>query len=116
MFHLVVLLALFAKGESKSLLSLKGGSNLRFFFGSPRFSEDMDLDVSVMSVATLKNKVERLLRSRIVTAPLKTRSIELVDLSAPKQTTTTPRWKLGLRVAGSDVPMQDAVVAYLEAR
>lgn len=51
--------ALVAKGEDKSLVALKGGCNLRFFFGSERYSEDMDLDVVVMARETLKNKVDR---------------------------------------------------------
>src|SRR5690242_8643568 len=95
MFHLVFLRALVAKGEDKSLLALKGGCNLRFYFGSVRYSEDMDLDVVVISKDTLRNKVERLLRSPLVAAPLKTSAIEIVEISAPKQTDTTQRWKLG---------------------
>jgi hypothetical protein len=39
LFHLVFLRALVAKGEDKALVALKGGCNLRFFFGSVRYSE-----------------------------------------------------------------------------
>lgn len=60
---LVFLRALVAKGEDKGLVALKGGCNLRFFFGSTRYSEDMDLDVVVIAKETLRNKVERLLKS-----------------------------------------------------
>jgi hypothetical protein len=38
-FHLVFLRALVAKGEHKALIALKGGCNLRFYFGSVRYSE-----------------------------------------------------------------------------
>jgi hypothetical protein len=38
-FHLVFLRALVARGEDKGLFALKGGSNLRFFFRSVRYSE-----------------------------------------------------------------------------
>ncbi|MEO8905276.1 MAG: nucleotidyl transferase AbiEii/AbiGii toxin family protein [Polyangiaceae bacterium] len=69
-FHLVFLRALVAKGEEKSLIALKGGCNLRFYFGSIRYSEDMDFDVSVIAKGTLKNKVDRLLKSPIVLSPL----------------------------------------------
>lgn len=100
MFHLVFLRALVAKGEDKSRIALKGGCNLRFYFRSVRYSEDMDLDVSVIAKDTLKNKVERLLLSPAVRAPLRTRAIEIVETSAPKQTETTQRWKLGLRLEG----------------
>jgi predicted nucleotidyltransferase component of viral defense system len=109
MFHLVFLRALVAKGEDKSLVALKGGCNLRFYFGSIRYSEDIDLDVVVISKNTLKNKVERLLRSPLVTAPLKTREIQITEVSAPKQTDTTQRWKLGLRTSGIDVPIRTKI-------
>ena len=109
MFHLVLLRALVAKGEDKSLIALKGGCNLRFYFGSIRYSEDMDLDVTVMSGGTLKNKVERLLQSPLVAAPLKTRAIEIVETSSPKQTDTTQRWKIGLRIKGIDLAIRTKV-------
>ena len=108
-FHLVFLRALVAKGEDKALISLRGDCNLRFFFGSVRYSEDIDLDVSVIAQDTLKNKVERLLRSPLITAPLRTKGIEITESTAPKQTQTTQRWKLGLRAAGISVPLRTKV-------
>jgi hypothetical protein len=109
MFHLVFQRALVAKGEDKSLIALKGGCNLRFFFGSVRYSEDMDLDVLVMARETLKNKVERLLRSPAVTAPLKAQGLTIVETSAPKQTDTTQRWKVGLRREGDELPIRTKI-------
>jgi predicted nucleotidyltransferase component of viral defense system len=109
MFHLVFLRALVAKGEDKSLISLKGGCNLRFYFGSIRYSEDIDLDVAVTSKETLRNKVERLLRSPLVTAPLKTRGLEIAEISSPKQTDTTQRWKLGLRSRGLELAVRTKI-------
>lgn len=109
MFHLVFLRALAAKGEDKALFALKGGCNLRFFFGSVRYSEDIDIDVSVVAKGTLKNKIERLLRAPTVVGPLKTLSAEIVDISAPKQTDTTQRWKVGLRVEGVAVPLRTKI-------
>jgi predicted nucleotidyltransferase component of viral defense system len=109
MFHLVFLRALVAKGEDKGLVALKGGCNLRFFFGSVRYSEDMDLDVVVIARETLKNKVERLLRAPVVTAPLKTQGLTIVETSAPKQTETTQRWKVGLRREGDELPIRTKV-------
>src|SRR5262249_15005741 len=108
-FHLVFLRALAAKGEDKSLLVLKGGCNLRFFFGSVRYSEDMDFDVAVIAKETLKNKVDRLLRSPAVLGPLKTLGIDIVETSAPKQTDTTQRWKAGLRAQGVAVPLRTKI-------
>ena len=54
-------------------------------------------DVGVIAKATLKNKVERLLRSPLIATPLKSQGIEIGDISATKQTETTQRWKVGLR-------------------
>lgn len=52
-FHLLFLERLL-KIADPGLFVLKGGANLRYFFNSPRYSEDMDLDVLGGSVATLK--------------------------------------------------------------
>lgn len=100
LFHLVFLRALLAKGQDRTRFVLKGGCNLRFFFASVRYSADIDFDVRVGATGTLKNKVDRLLESPAVGAPLRARGVELVDASAPKQTETTQRWKLGLRAMG----------------
>jgi predicted nucleotidyltransferase component of viral defense system len=105
-FHLVFLRALVAKGDDKSRIALKGGCNLRFFFGSARCSEDMDFDVASIAKGTLRNKVDRLLASPLVTAPLRTKGIELMEHSAPKQTDTTQRWTIGLQAAGTSAPVR----------
>jgi predicted nucleotidyltransferase component of viral defense system len=106
MFHLVFLRALVAKGEDKALFALKGGCNLRFYFGSVRYSEDIDLDVRTIAKDTLTNKVERLLRAPPVTAALKTKGVEITEITAPKQTQITQRWKLGLRAESISVPLR----------
>jgi predicted nucleotidyltransferase component of viral defense system len=108
-FQLVFLRALIAKGDDKALIALKGGCNLRFYFGSVRYSEDIDFDVVVMARDTLKNKVERLLRSPLVAAPLKTKGIEVSETSATKQTDTTQRWKVGLSAKSSSVPLRTKI-------
>ena len=109
LLHLVFLRALVAKGEDKGHIALKGGCNLRFFFGSVRYSEDVDLDVVVIAKETLRNKVERLLRSPAVTAPLRAHGLSLVDVVAPKQTDTTQRWKVGLQLAGDSLPTRTKI-------
>ncbi len=108
-FHLVFLRALLARGENKELIALKGGCNLRFFFSSVRYSEDIDLDVVVISKETLENKVDRLLKSPVVTAPLLSRGVRLGDISSPKQTETTQRWKIGLTVERGVVPLRTKI-------
>ncbi|MBM4362372.1 MAG: nucleotidyl transferase AbiEii/AbiGii toxin family protein [Deltaproteobacteria bacterium] len=109
LFHLVFLRALVAGGADKGLIALKGGCNLRFFFGSVRYSEDMDLDVVVIARDALRNKVERLLKSPAVTAPLRAHGLTIVEVTAPKQTETTQRWKVGLQHMGDELPIRTKV-------
>ena len=109
LFHLVFLRALVAKGEDKALVALKGGCNLRFYFASTRYSEDIDFDVTVISKGTLKNKVDRLLVSPLIAAPLAAKGVRVVETSTPKQTETTQRWKAGLRVDGLDIPIRTKI-------
>lgn len=86
--------ALFANVGDKTLLSIKGGINMRFYFQSPRFSEDLDVDVTTMSKGALENRIDRLLVSPTITSPLKARGIVIQNISKPKQTNTVQRWKL----------------------
>jgi predicted nucleotidyltransferase component of viral defense system len=109
LFHLIFLRALVAKGEDKALIALKGGCNLRFYFQSVRYSEDIDFDVVTIAKGTLKNKVDRLLASPLVTSPLKAKGLEIIDASSPKQTETTQRWKVGLRADGLSVPVRTKI-------
>lgn len=109
LFHLVFLRALIAKGEDKSLIALKGGCNLRFFFGSVRYSEGMDLDVATIAQGALRKRVDRLLQAPTVTAPLKIHGITITSSSAPKQTDTTQRWKIGLQREGDELPIRTKV-------
>jgi predicted nucleotidyltransferase component of viral defense system len=103
LFHLIFCRALFANAGDKTLLAIKGGINLRFFFGSVRFSEDLDVDVMTMAKATLENRVDRVLKGPVA-ATLKARNIVIRELSKPKQTETVQRWKL--LVASSDASVE----------
>jgi predicted nucleotidyltransferase component of viral defense system len=103
LFHLVFIRALFSNLQDKRLLAIKGGINLRFYFQSVRFSEDLDLDVTTMSKAALENRVDRLLASPAVLSPLKARGIVVADVSKPKQTETVQRWKLSIANASASV-------------
>ena len=55
-FHLI-LLGDIGRKLDKQKWALKGGCNLRFFFRSPRYSDDMDLDVRGVPVDVLREKV-----------------------------------------------------------
>ena len=104
-FHLLFLRAFGARVD-KALFALKGGCNLRFFLKSIRYSEDMDLDIHTMSVGTLRNNVNRLLEAPSFAQALRAQGIEIAKTSSPKQTETTQRWKLILRIteSGAEVP------------
>ncbi|OGD13998.1 MAG: hypothetical protein A2V76_07865 [Candidatus Aminicenantes bacterium RBG_16_63_14] len=54
-FHLVLLDQIGRKLD-KQTWALKGGCNLRFFFKSPRYSDDMDLDVQGVPVDALRER------------------------------------------------------------
>lgn len=94
-FHLSFLAAFVA--QDKERLAVKGGCNLRFFLRSLRYSEDLDLDTAIPQ-GTLKTKVDRLLASPSVRAPLRRHGIEIAQTSSPKQTETTQRWKAILHI------------------
>lgn len=84
----------------KSSYALKGGCNLRFFFNSIRYSEDIDLDVWEISKEKLQERVEKVLSSKDLKMALIAQSVELVNIRAHKQTDTTQRWKMALEIGG----------------
>jgi predicted nucleotidyltransferase component of viral defense system len=95
-FHLGFLQEFLRKFDPK-LIALKGGVNLRFFFKSWRYSEDMDLDVKTASVASVRNNVLRTLEVLKKTMrPYGIREVILPNLQAAKQTETTQRFKIHL--------------------
>ncbi|HHR85990.1 MAG TPA: hypothetical protein ENL23_06550 [Candidatus Acetothermia bacterium] len=105
-FHLAFLRAL-VRSVPLSTFALKGGANLRFFFGSIRYSEDMDIDVSGIAVHALREKVMNVLGSSGLLDTLRTFGIEnlrLPDMARAKQTETVQRFKIGLLTsAGQDL-------------
>lgn len=100
LFHLLFLRYLSEK-LSKDLYAVKGGCNLRFFFKSIRYSEDLDLDVKTVARETLRNKISKLFENLNFRQSLGTKGIEIVQISEPKQTDTTQRWKIGLKAGGA---------------
>ena len=87
------------KISDPNMYVLKGGVNLRFFFNSPRYSEDMDLDVLAGSVSTLEKNGYKILQDAAFIRSLRTYGIEDIDINDPgkaKQTKTTQRFRFGL--------------------
>lgn len=104
LFHLIFLRYMGEKLD-KSLYSIKGGCNLRFFFKNIRYSEDLDIDIKTIAKETLRNKIQRLLESQIFQQMLSTRGIELERISEAKQTETTQRWKLSIKIQNMPMPL-----------
>jgi len=108
LFHLVLLSHLGRKIDKQNW-SLKGGCNLRFFFGSPRYSDDMDLDVRDLPVDVLRAKVNAILSGKPFQTILATRGVSVEHVTVHKQTETTQRWKFGLTVPQLDRPVPTKV-------
>lgn len=103
-FHLEFLRWLGRKLKAENY-ALKGGVNLRFFFNSLRYSEDMDLDASGIKVDTLKEIVMKILEARSFQESLRPFGIEKItapDMSKAKQTETTQRFKVHLLTAAGE--------------
>jgi predicted nucleotidyltransferase component of viral defense system len=100
LFHFVFLERL-VRQTSASLYVLKGGVNLRFFEQSPRYSEDMDLDVhhDRVGVQTLKKNGYKILADAAFRRVLMTAGIAAVEVNDPKKakhTDVTQRFRATL--------------------
>src|ERR1017187_2287369 len=99
LFHLIFVAHL-GRRVDKALFAIKGGCNLRFYCRSIRYSEDIDFDIRTMAPATLARNVDTILSSPAFTQALRVKLIEIEHVTSAKQTDTTQRWKIGIRLAG----------------
>ncbi len=99
LFHLAFLQVLQARLDQGRYV-LKGGANLRYFFDSVRYSEDVDLDITGIPVWTLAEKVDSILTSPTIGAVLRSSGCSVEDFTKPKQTETTRLWKISIAVTG----------------
>jgi hypothetical protein len=102
-FHLLFLAHL-RRGADKRAFVVKGGSNLRFFHRSMRYSADMDLDVDGIDPHVLRDRVRAILASRPFGQVLESRGITVEHVTEHKQTPTVQRWKFGLLTERSSRP------------
>ncbi len=79
---------------------VKGGVNIRFFFGSGRRSKDIDFDYVGDHFESFGNRVAETIRSDALRRLLATRQIEISNAREDKQTDTTRRWKFKLSRPG----------------
>ncbi len=103
-FHLVFLRLLESRLDRASWV-VKGGVNLRAWFGSLRYSEDLDIDIVRGSVHRLTEKIDKLVSSSAFRDLLAAQDLALVRSSKPKQTETTQRWKFEIRSGDAPVPL-----------
>jgi hypothetical protein len=102
-----VLLRFLVRKQGGEAWALKGGVNLRLFFGSVRYSEDMDLDAEPRLNRTLKRDILGILRDPIFRRRLMAIGVRGVEPAAPrlaKDTQTTARVKLSLIAGGVPYP------------
>ena len=103
-FHLVFLRQ-FVRRIKPGSYALKGGSNLRFFYNSIRYSEDMDLDVKGIEIFKLRDIVMDILASNTLLMAIRPFQIDRVippDLKSAKQTETVQRFKIHLMTPAGD--------------
>jgi predicted nucleotidyltransferase component of viral defense system len=107
-FHLSLLRLLEARLDRATWV-VKGGVNLRAWFGSLRYSEDLDLDVIGCPAHRLRDRFDSVVQSRALAELLTTQGLEILRVSKPKQIETTQRWKMELRASGASVPLHTKV-------
>jgi predicted nucleotidyltransferase component of viral defense system len=101
LFHLAFLRVLQAR-LNQDLYILKGGANLRYFFDSVRYSEDIDMDAQGIEVWELEEKVDGVIGGTALPVLLRQKGIAVGEVSKPKQSETTQRWKVGLQLPTRD--------------
>lgn len=107
-FHLAFL-TVFRSRTDPRRFALKGGANLRYFFGSVRYSEDVDIDADAKLHGALRTKVDGVLEGGVLHRLLAAQRLTIDEVSAPKQTSTTRRWKVGLRLEGRAEPIRTKI-------
>jgi hypothetical protein len=101
--HLLILQEL-ADARPRGGVIVKGGVNLRLFYGSPRYSEDMDLDGFAGGSAEIRRCITRLIGGRDFAQRLQSYGVRELDPGdgPNKDTDTTFRYKFGV-IAGGGV-------------
>jgi len=103
-FHLAFLQAL-ATRANLSAWALKGGGNLRFFYGSERFSEDIDLDTFDIEPWAFQDRVDQTLASDLLTRTLGLLGSRIDYLNPKERSETKSKWVVGVRQASETEPI-----------
>jgi Nucleotidyl transferase AbiEii toxin, Type IV TA system len=95
LFH-VAFLDVLSKRVDQRRYVLKGGANLRYFFGSLRYSEDLDLDLEGEPPWRLQEKVDAIMKAGPLPLILRNAGLAIAAVNPQKRTETTRRWKLAI--------------------
>lgn len=99
LFHVAFLDALQQRLERGRWI-LKGGANLRYFFGSQRYSQDIDFDFLGDAPWGVREKVGEVIESPVLSNLLRVKGLSVGESSEHKQSDTTRRWKIGIAAPG----------------
>lgn len=99
--HLLILERLVSLHDGR-VVTLKGGVNLRMFFGSPRYSEDIDLDGAGDRSREIRGCIKAVFDDRDLRGVLRKLGIRGLDPGEGpnKDTATTFRYKFGVLMPG----------------
>jgi len=107
-FHLAFLRVLESRLQRDAFV-VKGGVNLRAWFGSLRYSEGLDLDLLRGEVFEVRDKVDAVVAAPALRDLLRAMGLAMTRSSASKQTSTTQRWKLEFSQTGRGMPLHTKV-------
>jgi predicted nucleotidyltransferase component of viral defense system len=107
-FHIAFLAVLGTRLDPARYV-LKGGANLRYFFASERYSEDIDIDLIRPVPWSFDDQVEGALTSPALRRLLGIGGLTLADHANTKQTETTHRWKIGIEAAGESSAVRSKI-------
>ena len=94
-FHIAFLYVLQGHADPNSF-ALKGGSNLRFYLDSLRYSEDIDLDTFNEEPYLFSEKIEKSFASPNLSKLLGSLGIRIDYLNPKDRTPTKEKWMVGL--------------------
>jgi predicted nucleotidyltransferase component of viral defense system len=107
-FHLAFLSAL-QTSAGHDRFALKGGGNLRFFYRSLRYSEDIDLDVFVADPRRFAPKMERAINSPAMERLLTVLGIAIMSRTVHERSTTREKWEIVLSHPAAEEPARTRV-------
>ena len=102
-FQLLFLLFMARRIDRKYYI-LKIGCNLRFFFKSQSYPEDIDFDLQGISVRDFRDQINGILKSKSFMDALSIKGLAVGHITEHKQTETTQRLKLGIISEHMQIP------------